>query len=216
MITVQTIIVLSVLFLYVPIGRFYRIGKDAKTLIKTKYDRGSTNLAGFAYLSSLFMIGLGVVLTYRNVASFESGLVSWIGVAIILMGFLIRLLALFILGRFYTRTIRITHSHRLVMTGPYKYIRHPGYLGVLLIFIGAGLAISNWISLVYVCLVMPLSLLYRIQTEEMMMMDHFGEDYRIYMRKTWPLIPYLCKRDRREIPEQVRDEKAGMALRKIR
>lgn len=201
MISVQIIIVLAVLFLYVPIGRFCRIGKDAKTLIKTKYDRGSSSLAGFAYLSSLLAIGLGVVLSYRNVASFESGLASWIGVAMTLLGFLIRLLALFVLGRFYTRTIRITQSHRLVMAGPYKYIRHPGYLGVLLILIGAGLAISNWISLVYVCLVMPPSLLYRIQAEEMMMMDHFGEDYRIYMRKTWPLIPYLSKHDSKGIPD---------------
>jgi len=193
MITVQTLIVLVVLFLYVPIERFYRIGKEAKTLIKTKYDKGSSNLAGFAYLSSLIVILSGAVLTYWKVAYFDYGLVSWVGAMMTIMGFFIRFFALFALGRFYTRTIRITDHHEIVMTGIYKVIRHPGYLGVLLIFMGAVLAISNWISLIYVCLVMPASLIYRIHVEEMMMMDHFGETYRVYMKKTGRLMPNLRK-----------------------
>ena len=216
MITVQTLIVLFVLFLYVPIGRFYRIGEDAKTLNKTKYDKGSSNLAGFAYLSSLIVIFSGAVLTYLKVAYFDYGLASWVGVMMAITGFLIRLLASFALGRFYTRTIRITDHHEIVMTGIYKYIRHPGYLGVLLIFMGAALAISNWISLIYIGLVMPASLIYRIHVEETMMMDHFGETYRVYMKKTGRLMPHLCKNDRKEILDQLRNENPGIVLRKGR
>ena len=214
MLTVQTIIVLVVLFLYIPIGRFCRIGEDAKTLIKTKYDKGSTNLAGFAYLSSLVVILLGAVLACLKIGYFDNELVSWIGVGSAILGFLIRLFALFALGRFYTRTIRIMDHHKIVMTGPYKYIRHPGYLGVLMIFSGAALAISNWISLIYVCLVMPTSLAYRIHAEERMMIDHFGEEYRVYTKKTWRMIPYLIKLRRKETPKQPRDDSPGRALRK--
>ncbi len=213
MISIQTLIVLVILLLYVPIGRFYRIGQDAKTLIKTKYDRGSARLAGFAYLSSLFAIGLGVVLTYRNVAAFENRWVSWIGVVMTFTGFLIRLLAVFALGRFYTRAIRITPHHKIVTSGIYKHIRHPGYLGVLLIFVGAALAISNWVSLISICLILPASLLHRIRAEEMMMMDHFGEEYRVYRKNTPPFIPRWRKQHRHRVQDHYCQEKPGITLR---
>jgi MoaA/NifB/PqqE/SkfB family radical SAM enzyme/protein-S-isoprenylcysteine O-methyltransferase Ste14 len=190
------------LSIYVPIGRFCGIGKDAKTLAKTKYDKGSTNLAGYAYLSSLGAIFLGAFLAYRKVSSFDNAWTGWIGAIMAVSGFIIRLFAWFDLGRFYTRTIRITDHHEIVRTGLYKSIRHPGYLGVLLIFMGTALAVSNWISLIYVWLVLPSAVFFRIQAEETMLIDHFGEDYRAYMKTTRPLTPRLWKHAGKGIRER--------------
>jgi protein-S-isoprenylcysteine O-methyltransferase Ste14 len=191
MITIQSIIALIILFLYFSIERFYRIGKDAKTLVKTKYDKGSTNLTGFAYLTSWLIILTSTVLCYFNKVCFYNKWISWIGVIISVSGFSIRLFALFSLGKFYTRTIRITDNHKIITTGTYRYIRHPGYLGVILMFSGAAMAVSNWVGILYTLLIMPSSFIYRIYAEERMLIDHFGENYRKYMAESWRLLPFI-------------------------
>jgi len=70
-------------------------------------------------------------------------------------------------------------------------IRNPGYSGDLLLWVGAGLAVSNWIVAVVITLVMFSSYRYRIQSEEHMLLATFGEDYQAYMAKTWRLIPLI-------------------------
>jgi len=51
------------------------------------------------------------------------------------------------LGEFYTRTLRIIEGHHIVSQGPCRFIRNPGYLGILMLNAGAGLAVMNWIVL---------------------------------------------------------------------
>src|SRR5258708_1479204 len=58
-----------------------------------------------------------------------------------IIGLTLRVWAAQVLGRFYTRTLRTTDKQRIVQSGPYHLIRHPGYLGTILIWIGAGLAV---------------------------------------------------------------------------
>jgi protein-S-isoprenylcysteine O-methyltransferase len=70
-------------------------------------------------------------------------------------------------------------------------VRHPGYSGSLLVWIGAGMAVSNWIALTLVTLVCLIAYIYRIRSEEAMLVARFGQEYEEYRRRTKRLIPYL-------------------------
>ena len=107
------------------------------------------------------------------------------------MGFIIRLIALLYLGKFYTRTVRIIDNHKVISSGIYRYLRHPGYMGVILTFTGAAIAILNLYSMIYIIIIMPVSYIYRINVEEQMLVDHFGEEYKKYISKSWRLLPFI-------------------------
>jgi protein-S-isoprenylcysteine O-methyltransferase Ste14 len=80
-------------------------------------------------------------------------------------------------------------DHQLVETGLYRYIRHPGYLGQLLIFFGIALSLSNWVSVLLMLLPVICGYWYRIRVEERFMQEQMGETYRAYQQRTARLFP---------------------------
>lgn len=111
----------------------------------------------------------------------------------LLMGFgmTVRWLAITTLGKYFTFNIIIQPDHHLIRTGIYKYIRHPSYAGLLLVFCGMGLYFLNWLSLVILVVPITAVLLYRIYIEEQLMRKAFGKFYIDYCAKTKRLIPGL-------------------------
>jgi protein-S-isoprenylcysteine O-methyltransferase Ste14 len=93
------------------------------------------------------------------------------------------------LGVFYTRTLRVSAEQHIVETGPYRVVRHPGYTGSMLFWLGAGLATMNWLITGIIAIVTASGYVYRIQSEEAMLEQTFGEDYQAYQRRTWRLFP---------------------------
>jgi protein-S-isoprenylcysteine O-methyltransferase Ste14 len=73
----------------------------------------------------------------------------------------------------------------------YKFIRHPGYLGQLIIFIGISTSISNWISILIMMIPITVGYLYRIKVEEVFMLEQLGKDYLNYQKRTKRIIPML-------------------------
>lgn len=116
------------------------------------------------------------------------GLLAWAGLAIFALGILFRSWAVWALHGFYTARLGIQPEHRLITTGPYRLVRHPGYLGEIASILGMSLALSSLIGLAMTVLMFPL-LIWRIGTEEEMLQVQFGEEYREYMRRTKRLIP---------------------------
>jgi len=107
------------------------------------------------------------------------------------IGLVIRYHSFTTLGRFFTRTLRETDSHTLVTTGIYAHIRHPGYLSDILIFWGASLAMNNAVTIIVVVVLFIPVYVYRIHTEEQMLTQIFGQQYRDYQSSTKRLIPYV-------------------------
>jgi len=96
-----------------------------------------------------------------------------------------------ILGAFYTRTLRVTEEQQLIQHGPYRLLRHPGYTGSILLWIGAGLASMNRVSAATIAIVTASAYIYRIKAEEFMLEQTFGSAYRAYQRGTWRLFPLI-------------------------
>ncbi len=114
---------------------------------------------------------------------------SWLGVGLFAAGLALQVATFRTLGRFYTSHLGIQSGHHLVATGPYRWVRHPGYLSNLVSLFGGALALSSLLGLGLSLLMVPL-ILRRITTEETMLRDQFGTEYEAYAGQTrWRLIP---------------------------
>ncbi len=94
------------------------------------------------------------------------------------------------LGRLYSPEVTIQRNHHLITSGPYRYVRHPRYLGALLLALGLPLAFRSWIGLVLYPAVVVVILL-RIRDEEALMGKEFGPEWEAYCRQTRCLIPWV-------------------------
>jgi protein-S-isoprenylcysteine O-methyltransferase Ste14 len=113
------------------------------------------------------------------------------GVVLMVIGILFRQWAIFILGHFFTFTVSVQKNHAVVDHGPYGLVRHPSYLGLLLIILGTGLALRTWGGILVLLILNGLAIGYRIHVEEKVLVSELGDDYVRYMKRTKRLIPFL-------------------------
>jgi protein-S-isoprenylcysteine O-methyltransferase Ste14 len=112
-----------------------------------------------------------------------------VGLALMAVGIAVRLWAIVVLGRFFTVDVRLHADQTVVDRGPYRWVRHPAYTGLIVFFVGFGLALSNWVSLAVLALLPTLGLLVRIHAEERALFAGLGEDYRRYAAGRRRLFP---------------------------
>ena len=144
-------------------------------------------------LAVFFSVGLalGFVPAYTDRIGFWTiggDTVRWFGVAICIAGGVLRLWPVFVLGRRFSGLVAIQRGHTLVTTGIYRLIRHPSYLGMLLMVSGWALAFRSGVGLILCALMIP-PLVSRIRAEERLLASEFGDQYRAYIRSTFRLIP---------------------------
>jgi protein-S-isoprenylcysteine O-methyltransferase len=111
------------------------------------------------------------------------------GVALFVGGLALRWYSIMYLGRYFTVNVAIATDHRVIDTGPYRYIRHPSYTGALMAFVGLGLAFRNWAALAVMAVPIALVFLWRIRVEEAALAQALGDTYRDYMSRTKRLVP---------------------------
>lgn len=114
-----------------------------------------------------------------------------VGVALIIAGLAIRIHSIKALNQQFTYTITQIDNHMLIESGLYKHIRHPGYLGQLIIFGGIAVGLSNWLSVILMMASVLPGDAYRINAEERFMRDQIGEGYAQYQMRTKKLIPMV-------------------------
>lgn len=150
-----------------------------------KDDRGSFGLIQLASLG-----GLAAAVFFRWMGwGLAAGWPQYLGLALVLGGSLLRSWSLIRLGQFFSRTVEIEAGHQLVTGGPYRWLRHPAYTGMLLINLGAALALGTWAGALISLALILAATLYRIRVEERVLLEKFGEAYRRYMQQTWRLFP---------------------------
>lgn len=139
----------------------------------------------------LFIILLSAYSDRHGIGVFdESNKLRLIGLILSLLGFLFMNWSMIILGRQFSVDVTIQDNHKLITNGPYKYLRHPRYFGILVFFSGISVIFLAWISLLLVLFLM-LILLWRIGDEEKLMHQEFGNDWLDYKKRTYSLIPFI-------------------------
>lgn len=115
----------------------------------------------------------------------------WAGIVIALLGFALLQWAQTTLANSWSDTPRMMKEQTLITSGPYRTIRHPIYTAFILILGSTLLISSNWlIGLCWAGMVL-LEVFSRIDFEESLLIEFFGEQYRDYMKKTGRLLPRI-------------------------
>ena len=113
------------------------------------------------------------------------------GALIAIAGASLRFWSIRTLGQFFTLTLQINEAQQVIQSGPYRWVRHPSYLGGELALLGIGLTCGNWVSAVLMVTPLIIAHVRRIKAEELMMREALGVPWVVYARATARLIPYV-------------------------
>jgi protein-S-isoprenylcysteine O-methyltransferase Ste14 len=185
----KIIIIIAVSYLYGFFEVFMNLRQRRKSKVINSGDKSS-----LWWLYGL--ITVGYALSFSIGATKLGRIHEWntafaIGMALTAMGFVIRIQSIQTLNQYFTYSVAKVENHKIIETGLYKFIRHPGYLGQLIIFIGISTSISNWLSILVMMIPIILGYLYRIKVEERFMLEQLGIDYLNYQKRTKRIIPMI-------------------------
>lgn len=148
---------------------------------KTKIDRGTLELYA-AGRAVTVLSALALPTAWDRI-----GLWYPIGLAVFVAGVAFRLAAIRVLGRFYSHRVRIDDSHQIVQHGPYRFLRHPAYTGMIVAHVGFVVCFFHPVSLaILLCFFIPAVVL-RIRVEERALFALRG--YAEYAKTRKRLIP---------------------------
>jgi protein-S-isoprenylcysteine O-methyltransferase Ste14 len=116
--------------------------------------------------------------------------VRTIGLILLIPGFALMQFAEKYLDKQFSIEVTLQKDHRLIQSGPYKFIRHPRYLGILLFFVGISLTFRSLLTIL-VTLALAIVLIWRVFVEESMMKQEFGKEWDDYTHRSWRVIPFI-------------------------
>ncbi len=168
------------------------IGRKDKLLSKNVEATGSksTYVIIVGILAGIF-IAFEVSHLLPSPIDHYSYLIQWIGIGIAVLGLIIHVTAIYTLGKFFKTVIIIQDKHELIPVGLYKYFRHPSYFAGMVILLGMGLMLNNWVAFFIILIIPFLTFIYRISTEEKVLIQKFGQQYLDYKKKTWAILPFI-------------------------
>jgi len=151
----------------------------------SSHDKCSLQLFTFVGYGLVVIIFL---LYYLDTGSFNSLILRYFGLILLFGGFILRQWSIYALGKFFIPVVNIQKKQKVIDIGPYRYLRHPSYTGLLLELFGFSLALLNWIGVIAIFVLFLPVILYRIKIEENFLSEHLT-GYKKYIAKTCKLIP---------------------------
>jgi protein-S-isoprenylcysteine O-methyltransferase Ste14 len=178
----------------VVVGAF--ILSELSVRLRSEHHRGGPRIDRTSLLvvqaTAIGGVGGAVLLTRRLPAAALAG-ARWplfvAGLVLMCAGLAVRQCAVATLGRFFTIDVQVQPDQTVVDSGPYRWVRHPSYTGLILTFLGFGLALGNVAALAAAFLVPTVGLVYRIHFEEHALLEGLGEPYRRYAVGRRRLVP---------------------------
>jgi len=116
--------------------------------------------------------------------------IAWSGVALTSVGVAVAIWARYCIGQYWSARVTLKEGHRLIRSGPYAFVRHPIYTGMLLAAMGTALVIGEWRGVLAVVVILAAHS-HKALREERLMTAEFGEEYASYRRSTGFLFPRL-------------------------
>ncbi len=171
------------------------LGSAAFAVVKNREPRQAGETGN---VSTLLVWGAGIIgitIAILDWILIRSQMLRWGsitgGCALIGIGLSLRVASRLALGKFYTPRLVILSDHKLITSGIYGIIRHPGYLGFLFIAIGICLALGAWWGVAAMLAAFFPAILFRIRREDALLRSRFGAAYDAYAARTKKLIPWI-------------------------
>ncbi|HEY0272795.1 MAG TPA: isoprenylcysteine carboxylmethyltransferase family protein [Chitinophaga sp.] len=182
----QAVGILSLLFFFSELG-LALLKRSKKQSARRRNDKGS--LALFWIFIPLAVTGASFLRRYLPIGALPPGPCFITGLLLAMPGLLLRWTAIYQLGDLFTVDVSIAEDHSLKTDGLYSIVRHPSYTGLLMVMSGLALTTSNWICFLVILIPFLLLLMYRMNVEEAILKQAFGDAYVAYQRRTKRLIP---------------------------
>ena len=163
--------------------------RSKSAVVKDRSDKSSMLLLWIAIPLSLTVAGF--IGGYEIWLFPDPSLVKKIGIGVTVAGFIIRWIAIVQLGKMFTVDVSIATTHTLKTSGLYKIVRHPSYLGLMLIIAGLGLSGGSLLSFAVVVVPVFLAMNYRMAVEEQALTAEFGAKYEDYKKRVSRIIPWI-------------------------
>lgn len=125
--------------------------------------------------------------------------IAYAGIALSSLGAGISIWARYSIGEYWSARVTLKEGHQLIRSGPYAYVRHPIYTGMLIASIGTALVAGEWRGVLAVVLLLAAHSR-KAMREESMLTREFGEAYRAYRQSTGFLFPRLWHRPGMDTP----------------
>ena len=155
----------------------------------THVDLGSVWVIRLATGVGILVAGLALRVPWLNLPFVP--VVFGLGLAFLWMGIALRAWSIATLGRYFTLTVQTSPDQPLITGGPYRWLRHPSYLALLVIFAGLGIVLGNPVSLVALVAGMLVGLMYRIRVEEAALRAASGPAFDAYAEGRKRLLPFI-------------------------
>lgn len=150
-------------------------------------EKKSGMFLGFAHTAALLA---GAVFPWLGIGALPaSERFAWMAVAGMVLAFAFQLWAMVTLGSLFTLTLQASPGQEVVARGPYRLLRHPGYLAQILFFVAFALACRNVLTVAVVLVTDALAYAYRIRIEERFMREALEARYEAYAAGRARLIP---------------------------
>ena len=179
------ILIYIILFIFSRRVHLFLLGKRAKVFPKFKSDKSHI----IVFVANIFAEWFPVIEYF--IFSREFLLITIIGIFTAHVGLILRYVSIKVLGKHFSGYAEVKDNHELVKVGIYKYIRHPAYLGILIYYLGLPLVLNAYYSEIIGFVIMVFAIYWRIKTEEKLLIEKFGDEYKTYMNQTGPLWPKI-------------------------
>ena len=113
-----------------------------------------------------------------------------LGAAICLFGLVVTLWARWTLAGNWSSVVEFKQGHELVKSGPYRFVRHPIYTGLLIMFLGTAMDIGPlrcWLAVP----VVAAGFWIKLRQEESILLNHFPQEYPAYSKNVKALVPFV-------------------------
>lgn len=149
-------------------------------------------LIGFSFMINFkFLSRLGIPRNKLAILLLPHTIVLSIIILILMSaGLMVAIVARSTLARNWSGAVALKEGHELITTGPYQFVRHPIYTGMLLMILGTALSLDT-VGACIGFLIILAGVLLKMQQEEVLLTKHFAQDYLSYKKRTKILIPFI-------------------------
>ena len=181
---------MAILIVYVAVAVLLAVGLYHRLQAARTREPIDRRKEGWPLLIAIRLAGVALIAAVVTAAPPPPGPLQWVGVVLFIAAAAWLIWMFVSLGRNLTNTVVTRRNATFVTHGPYKYVRHPMYSGLLVGGLSLALVLGSWL-LALVTITTFTLLAIRTRTEERYLIERFGDVYRVYIKKVGRFLPYI-------------------------